>query len=343
MQTGIKQTKNLSDIMKKLTKSAWAITKQSFNDFIDNKVLKLSAALAYYTVFSLPAMLIIIISVSNIFYGREAIEGTLYQQIAGLVGSEAALQVQQTIRAAALSKSSYLATIVGIITLLIGATSVFSEIQDSINQIWKLKSKPKGTGILRMLVIRLLSFSLVITLGFLLMVSLLINGAMDALLDRLTQVFPQLTVIVVYVFNVILTFIITSLLFGMIFKVLPDARVKWKHVRAGAFTTAALFMAGKFLIGYYIGHSELSSTYGTAGTVIVMLVWVYYSAMILYFGAVFTHAYAAHTGNRIYPNSYAVWVQEIEVESVKPIEHQPDTKAVIETTDISPALPPTDT
>ncbi len=340
MQKGIKKTKNLSDIMTKMTKSIWAITKQSFSDFIDNKVLKLSAALAYYTVFSLPAMLIIIIAVSNIFYGREAIEGTLYEQIAGLVGSEAAIQIQQAIKGAALSKGSYLATILGIVTLLIGATSVFSEIQDSINQIWKLKSKPKGMGILRMLVIRLLSFSLVITLGFLLMVSLLINGAMDALLDRLTQIFPQLTVIMVYVFNIILTFIITSLLFGMIFKVLPDARVQWKHVRAGAFTTAALFMGGKFLIGYYIGHSELSSTYGTAGTVIVMLVWVYYSAMILYFGAVFTHAYAAHTGSRIYPNSYAVWVQEIEVESVKPIEQQPEAKKVITTTETPP--PPTD-
>ena len=343
MGKGIKIITNLTDTMKKLTKSIWSITKQSFSDFIDNKVLKLSAALAYYTIFSLPAMLIIIISVSDIFYGRSAVEGTLYKQIAGFVGSDAALQVQDTIRGAALSKSSYLATIVGIITLLIGATSVFSEIQDSINHIWKLKSKPKGTGILKMLVNRLLSFSLVVSLGFLLMVSLLINGAMDALLTRLTGMFPEMTVIMVYVFNIILTFIITSLLFGMIFKVLPDARVKWKHVRAGAFTTAALFMAGKFLIGYYIGHSELSSTYGTAGTVIVMLVWVYYSAMILYFGAVFTHVYAAHAGSRIYPNSYAVWVQEIEVESVKPIEHQPEAKAVIKTTETPPPPAPTPT
>lgn len=326
--------------MKKLTKSTWWIIKQTFTDFFDNRILKLSAALAYYTIFSLPAMLIIIISISEIFYGREAIEGTLYQQIAGLVGSDAAVQIQQTIKGAALSQGSYFATIVGVITLLIGATSVFSEIQDSINYIWKLKSKPKGTGILKIILNRLLSFSLVISLGFLLLVSLLINGALDALLDQLTARFPQLTVIMIYVFNVIITFAITSLLFGLIFKVLPDARIQWKHVRAGAFTTAALFMGGKFLISYYIGHSALSTTYGTAGTVIVMLVWVYYSAMILYFGAVFTHVYAAHTGSRIYPNSYAVWVQEIEVESVKPIEQQPETKAVIETTETPPAPPP---
>jgi membrane protein len=148
--------------------------------------------------------------------------------------------------------------------------------------------------------------------------------------------FPELTVIVVYIVNVIITFGITALLFALIFKVLPDARIKWRHVRAGAFTTAILFMVGKFLIGYYLGHSKMSSTYGTAGSVIVMLLWVYYSAMILYFGAVFTHVFAAHSGTRIYPNSYAVWVQEIEVESVKPIQHQPEAKSVISTADAPP-------
>jgi membrane protein len=284
-------------------------------------------------------MLIIMISVSDIFYGRAAIEGTLYQQISSFVGTDAALQIQQTIRGAALSPSGNFATIVGIVTLLFGATSVFSEIQDSINHIWKLKAKPrKGKGILKLILNRLLSFSLVISLGFLLLVSLLINGLMDALINRLTHLFPQLTVIMVYVFNLLVTLGITSLLFGMIFKVLPDARIKWSHVRAGAFTTAILFMAGKFLIGYYLGHSRLSSTYGAAGSVIVMLLWVYYSAMILYFGAVFTHVYAVHTGSRIYPNDYAVWVQEIEVESVNSIQEQPEEKSVIKTENMPPLV-----
>lgn len=318
--------------MKLFFKTMWSIIKQSFSDFIDNRVLKLSAALAFYTIFSLPAMLIIIISVSDIFYGREAIEGTLYHQISGFVGTEAALQIQHTIRSAALSHNSKFATIIGVVTLLIGATSVFSEIQDSINLIWKLKSKPrKGKGVLRMIINRLLSFSIVVSLGFLLLVSLLINGVMEAFLHQLSRMFPELTVVMIYFFNLILTFGITSLLFGMIFKVLPDARIQWKHVRVGAYTTAALFMAGKFLIGYYLGHSQLSSTYGTAGSAIIMLLWVYYSAMILYFGAVFTHVYAAHTGSRIYPNDYAVWVQQIEVESEKSIQKQPETKTVVET------------
>lgn len=324
--------------MKFSFKDIWSIIKQSFSDFIDNKVLKLSAALAFYTIFSLPAMLIIVISVSDIFYGRAAIEGTLYNQIAGFVGSEAAIQIQEAIRGAALSKSSYFATIVGIVTLLFGATSVFYEIQDSINYIWKLKSKPKGTGFLKMIINRLLSFSLVISLGFLLLVSLLINGLMDMLITRLTAMFPELTVIMVYIVNVIITFGITALLFAMIFKVLPDARIKWKHVRAGAITTAILFMVGKFLIGYYLGHSKLSSTYGTAGSVIVMLLWVYYSAMILYFGAVFTHVFAVHTGSRIYPTNYAVWVQEIEVESATSIQQQPEEKKVVKTPDVPPQV-----
>jgi len=323
--------------MKFSPKDIWLITKQSFADFIDNKVFKLSAALAFYTIFSLPAMLIIVISVSDIFYGRAAIEGTLYHQIAEFVGTEAALQIQETIRGAALSQSSTFATIVGIITLLVGATSVFSEIQDSINHIWKLKAKPKGTGFLKMLSNRLLSFSIVVSLGFLLLVSLLINGLMDMLITRLTRMFPDLTVIMVYAVNIIITFGITALLFAMIFKVLPDARIKWKHVRAGAFTTAVLFMLGKFLIGYYLGHSKMSSTYGTAGSVIVMLLWVYYSAMILYFGAVFTHVYVIHTGSRIYPSNYAVWVQQIEVESAQSIQQQPEEKAVIKTPDMPPA------
>jgi membrane protein len=320
--------------MKISVKDIWAITKQSFADFADNSVLKLSAALAYYTIFSLPAMLIIIIAVSDIFYGRSAIEGTLYHQISNFVGTEAALQIQQAIRGAALSNSSNFATIVGVITLLFGATSVFGEIQDSINHIWKLKAKPKkGKGFLKMLINRLLSFSIVVSLGFLLLVSLLVNGLMDALINRLTDIFPQLTVIVVYVFNLILTFGITALLFAMIFKVLPDAKIEWRHVRAGAFTTALLFMIGKFLIGYYLGHSKLSSTYGAAGSVIVMLLWVYYSAMILYFGAVFTHVYAVHTGSMIYPSNYAVWVQQIEVESKESIQQQPEVKEVIKVED----------
>jgi membrane protein len=220
---------------------------------------------------------------------------------------------------------------IGVITLIIGATSVFNEIQDSINFIWRLKAKPiKGKGILKMIINRLLSFSIVVSLGFLLLVSLVINGLLDLLVHRLSLLFPMLTIVLVDVLNFILTFVITSLLFGLIFKVLPDARIKWKHVRVGTFITATLFMGGKFIISYYLGHSTLSTIYGTAGTAIIMLLWVYYTAMILYFGAVFTHVYAVQTGSDIYPNTYAVNIKEIEIESGKSIQQQPPAKIVLE-------------
>jgi membrane protein len=302
-------------------KIIWKSFKGAFGAFFDQNILKLSAALAYYTLFSLPGLIIIIVWVSDIFYGHEAVEGKVYGQIANLVGAEAAIQIQETIRNATLSSEGSFATIVGLTTLIIGATSVFGEIQDSINLLWRLKARPKkGRGWLKMITNRLLSFSIVVSLGFLLLVSLVLNGLMDAFIDRLTRIFPETQVILVYIVNLVITFIMTSLLFGLIFKVLPDARIEWKHVRAGAFTTALLFMGGKFLISYYLGHSKMSSAYGAAGSIIVILLWVYYSAIILYFGAAYTRAYAICSGSHIYPNNYAVWIEQVEVETKQDLQ-----------------------
>lgn len=312
-------------------KIIWRTIKQSFGDFFEDNVLKLSAALAYYTLFSLPGLLIIIIWVGDIFSGNTDIEGTVYSQIAALIGPNAAVQVQETIRNAALSGESKLAGIVGLITLIIGATTVFGEIQDSINVIWRLKPKPKkGWGWLKMIVNRLLSFSIIISLGFLLLVSLILNSLMDIFIDSLTQRFPETEVILAYIVNMVMTFLITSFLFGLIFKVLPDARIQWKHVKAGAITTALLFMAGKFLIGFYLGKSNVSSAYGAAGSIIIILLWVYYSAVILYFGAIFTRAYAIQSGSNIFPNNYAVWVEQVEVQSQESLQKHPGKKTVIE-------------
>jgi membrane protein len=303
-------------------KTIWSSIKSAFGAFFEHNVLKLSAALAYYTIFSLPGLIIIVLWVSDIFYGTEAVEGKFYGQIASLVGSDAAVQIQETIRNAALSSESSFATVIGLTTLIIGATSVFGEIQDSINLIWRLKARPKkGKGWLKLIINRLLSFSIVISLGFLLLVSLVLNGVMDALIDRLTRIFPETQVILVYVVNLVITFIMTSLLFGLIFKVLPDARIEWKHVRAGAFATALLFMGGKFLISYYLGHSKMSSAYGAAGSIIVILLWVYFSAIILYFGAAYTRAYAICSGSHIYPSNYAVWIEQVEVETKQDLQN----------------------
>jgi membrane protein len=298
-------------------KKAWNITKETFSEFVDDKVLKLSAALAYYTIFSLPGLLLMVIWVSDIFWGREAIDRSIYGQLNDFVGHDAATQIQETIRSASLSNDSTWATVIGIGSLIIGATGVFSEIQDSINQIWHLKAKPrKGKGWLRLIINRLLSFSMVVTLGFLLLVSLIVNGVMDMILTRLAANFPDVEVYVVYIFNFVFSFLITAFLFGIIFKVLPDARIKWKDIRAGAIATALLFMAGRFLIAFYLGQNKaLASAYGAAGSIIVVLLWVYYSSIILYLGAVFTRVHAISRGCPIYPNNYAVWVEQKEVES----------------------------
>jgi membrane protein len=258
-------------------------------------------------------MLIVVIYFADIFYGRQAIEGTIYGQIKDFVGAGAAEQIQNIIRNATATGSSRLAATLGIITLLIGATTVFAEIQDSINSIWNLKPKPKR-GWLKIIKDRLLSFSVIISLGFILLVSLIINGLIESLMERLQARFPELTVMMIYITNLVLTLLITALLFGIIFKVLPDAKIRWKDVTVGALVTALLFMLGKFGITFYIGHSTIGSTYGAAGSIVVLLLWIYYSSIILYFGAEFTKYYAARFGSRIVPRDYAVWVKQVEIE-----------------------------
>src|ERR1700752_91870 len=182
----------------------WNSIKHAFGALFEHKILKLSAALAYYTVFSLPGLIIIVIWISDIFYGHDAVEGSVYRQITNLVGSDAALQIQQTIRNATLSSEGNFATIVGLVTLIIGATSVFGEIQDSINLIWQLKAKPrKGMAWLKLIINRLLSFSMIISLGFLLLVSLVLNGLMDAVINRLTKTFPETQVVLAYGVNLV--------------------------------------------------------------------------------------------------------------------------------------------
>lgn len=294
-------------------KGVGKLLKETFNGFIDDKVVKLSAALAYYTVFSIGPTIIIVIYFAGAVYGQEAVQGTVFSELRGLVGAEAALQVQDMIRNAATNNQGNFAAIVGAITLFIGATGVFAEIQDSINDIWGLKPKPKK-GWLKMLTNRLLSFSVIISLGFILLVSLILNGMIEALMDRLKARFPDMTVVMLYIINIIITFAVTSSLFSIIFKVLPDAIIKWKDVMVGAMVTSVLFMLGKFGITFYISQSDIGSTYGAAGSLVVLLVWVYYSSIILYFGAEFTKAYATDYGSHIRPSHYAVWVKHVEIE-----------------------------
>ncbi|WP_020599496.1 YihY/virulence factor BrkB family protein [Spirosoma panaciterrae] len=292
---------------------AWIVLRDSFNGFQNDRCLKLSAALAYYTVFSLAPLLVLIMSLTSIFLGEEAIRGQIFSQINGLVGNEAAKQIQDMIKSVGLSGKTNTALAFGIVTLVIGATSIFIEIQDSVNLIWRVKAKPKR-GWLKLIKDRLLSSSLVVSLGFLLLVSLVINGLVLALSNQLTRFLPGLGVYIVMAFNFLLSTSIITILFGIIFKVLPDAKIAWKDVRLGAVFTALLFMLGRYLIGLYIETTSTSSTYGAAGSLIVILTWIYYTAAILYFGAEFTQAYANHFGVRIEPADYAVYVEQTERE-----------------------------
>ena len=299
--------------MKKITfKGIWKVLKNCIKGFSEDKVPKLSASLAYYTVFSLGPLLIVILYLCGIFFGREAIEGSIYGQMRSFVGQDAALQIQEMIKNASLSSGSTVAATIGIVTLLIGATSVFAEIQDSINTIWGLKRKPTA-GWFVLVKTRLLSFGVIGSLGFLLLVSLGITAIVESISSRLIKQFPGIAVPAFYIFNLVLTIGVVTTLFAVIFKVLPDAKIKWKDVWAGAIATTILFMLGKFAITFYISKSNIGGTYGAAGSLVVLLVWVYYSSFILYFGAEFTKAWAVRFGSEINPNSYTVFAKKIEV------------------------------
>lgn len=301
---------------KQFFKNFWGLLKDTFNAFIEDNAIKLSASLSYYTIFSLPPLSIIILSVTGFFFGEDAVRGQFFGQINGMVGNDAAIQIQDTIKNIELSDSNMFATIFGGIMLLIGASGVFAEIQSSINYIWGLKAKP-NKGLVMFVKNRLMSFSMIAAVGFLLLVSLTVNTVMDVLNARLLVYLPDLTIYVIYILNTLFLFLITTLLFSIIFKTLPDGTMTWRDTFIGAAFTSFFFMLGKFAIGFYLGNSTVASIYGAAGSVVIILVWVYYSAIILYFGAEFTKVYATRYGKKIIPNDYAVEIQKeiFEIES----------------------------
>lgn len=304
------------DHYKQYIKSLLKATKNSAIDFSEHKVLKMSAALSYTTMFSMGPLLLVILFLSDLFWGREATEGTIYSQIKSFVGPSSAAQIQTIIENLSISDKGNIAGLIGIITLLIGATSVFAEIQDSINTIWGIKPK-KQSGFWLYIKARLLSFGVIGSFGFILLVSLGISTIMDTLSDRFLSQFSDSLFYLVYVINTLMTFIIISLLFGAIFTILPDAEIKWRQVRLASFTTAILFMAGKFLISYYIASSNIQNIYGTAGSFVVLMVWVYYSSVILYFGAEFAKSYAIQFSSAIIPSEFAELVHTVDIVSEK--------------------------
>ena len=291
----------------------WLALKKSALRFLSVNAIKFSASLSYYTIFALPPMLLIVFGITGFFYGEEAIQGKVYGQISGIVGSSVAMQIEHFIQNIHLSGGSVFATTASIITLIFSSTAIFAEIQDSINIIWRIKARPRKEW-LKWLKNRLLSFSMIVTLGFLLLVSLVISTLLDLLLARLQYILVGIPIQLFFVLNFALVFSVITFLFAIIFKFLPDGFVKWKDALRGASFTAILFMIGKFLIGFYLNNSSLTSIYGAVESVIIILLWVYYSSIILYFGAIFTLVYANLYGSKIFPKEYAVFIRQEEIE-----------------------------
>lgn len=292
------------------------VLKKTGSGFIRDKIPKKSASLAYYTVFSIGPMLLVMIFLSNLFWGHQAIEGMIVHQLKAFIGDSAALQVQEIIKNASIDTNGSIAAVVGLITLFVGATTVFAEIQDSLNAIWNLKLKA-NTGWWKLLLTRILSFSIVVALGFLLLVSLIINGLLEGFMEQLKTVFPETAVVLIYGINLVVTLVVTTVLFGLIFKVLPDARIKWKDVSIGALFTAVLFMLARFGITLYVSNSNIGGSYGAAGSLVVLLLWIYFSSIIFYFGAEFTKFFAIKFGSEIRPNGYTVIIKNVQLESDK--------------------------
>lgn len=306
---------------KKITwKGIWTVFKNSVTGFSNDNVSNLSGSLAYATIFSLAPFFVVLLAILGWFLGREAVEGEVFETLRQYVGANAASFLENIIANAAVSGKSKLAAIIGIGTLIFGATTVFAQIQQSINTIWGIKPKPKK-GWLKMILNRLLSFSMIISLGFLLLVFFGVNALIDGFSERLKLWYPDVTVVLIYAINILLSFIVISIIFGAVFKFLPDAKIRWKDVMIGAMTTSLLFMIGRFVIGIYISNSNIDSTFGAAASFVIMLVWIYYSSLILYFGAEFTKSWAVEYGANIYPTEYAVTTKVVEVETEgKPLE-----------------------
>jgi len=279
-------------------KSTWKIILKSFNLFLDFNGLKLSAALSYYTVFSIAPFLIVLISLASFFFGHDAVEGRLYHQISGLVGSDPALQVQEIIRNTHISNQGTLGGIVGGIILFLGATGVFSEIQSSINYLW-LIPPPKKKAFLIAIIRKLISFSLLIAVAFLFMVSLLANALLDLMSDRASHMLSNSFVKVFGLVNSTGILLFISLMFMLIFKILPNSNLRWKHSFYGALVTSLLFLLGKFIIGFYLGHSQIGATFGATASIVILMLWIYYSSIILYFGACYTYVIADWQGHPI--------------------------------------------
>jgi membrane protein len=276
-----------------ILKLFWAAIKGWSTD----DVPRLGASLAYYTLFAVGPILIIAVAIAGTVYGPDAVRGQIVGEISGLIGQQGAEAVQSILQSAHQNRTGSLAVVIGTITLILGGSGAFLELQHALNTIFRVKTDPKKSGLERLVLSRLRSFGVVVSIGFLLLVSLLVSAALTALSSRIQRT-PVGGPVVLQAINMVVSLAVMTLLFGLIYRLLPDVRLAWRDVWTGAFVTSLLFSIGKFLIGLYLGHSGVATSYGAAGSIVVLLVWVYYSAQVILLGAEFTRVTALSQGGR---------------------------------------------
>lgn len=296
-----------------------SVLKETVSEWSEDKAPRLAAALSYYTIFSLAPLLVIAIAVAGFFLGNSSVQDQVMAQITGLIGDSGRTMVQSMIDSTRNTGAGIFATIFGLVTLIFGAAGVFGQLHEALNTIWEVASKPGG-GILHLVKERFLSFTMVLGIGFLLLVSLVLSTALSVIGKYFSGLFPGYD-LVFQIINFLVSLGVITLLFALIYKVLPDAEIAWKDVWLGAAVTSLLFTIGKLLIGLYLGRSSVTSAYGAAGSLVLILLWVYYSAQILFFGAEFTQVYANKFGSRVTPEEGAIALTE-EARAQQGIPHK---------------------
>ncbi len=290
--------------MKYKLKDILSIFKTTFKEWNEKDPFRQSAVIAYYAIFSIPGLLVLIIAIAGYFFGPDTVNQNLIAQITETIGKESAMQIKDMLEKSTSEKSTTWGSIIGISVLLIGATGVFVELQKTLNLIWHVKVKPQN-GYWLILKSRLFSFGLILAIAFLLIISLVISTALVAMSSWIKVDTSEFMIVVFEIINFMISLVVISLLFAMIFKILPDAKIEWKHVWLGSLVTGILFTIGKTALSYYFGKAEPASVYGAAGSIILILLWVSYSSMILFFGAEFTATFAKKYSGIVPPSDIA--------------------------------------
>ena len=296
--------------MRSFFKGIWELLKVSVSAWTSDKAPSRGAALSYYTIFAMPPLFMIAIFMASLVFDPSSVRTQIFSEVGGLIGKRSAQAIETAMTAQYETNKGMLATAIAVVTLIVTATGLFIELQDALNSIWGVEPKP-GHGLMVFVRMRLLSFAMVVGIGFLLLVSLLVSTALAAVSKYLNLLMPGIGIVSVIISGAV-SFAVITVLFAMIFKVLPDVKIAWRDVWVGAVVTSLLFTAGKFLLGWYLGRSTTITAYGAAGSVVLVLLWVYYSAQIMFFGAEITKVYANRFGVHLRPASYARWASPPE-------------------------------